>query len=121
MNALPWSGGVVPGPDPDPNPNPTPSGIIKFTDNQKWGKAYAYFWNDSSTDLGGKWPGIQMNSAGKNEYGENLFSVNIPEGATYVVFTNGTDQTVDTVLTGAEGYYTDGTKDDQGHFNTLPW
>lgn len=104
---------TVPVTDPDTT-------TVKFTDNQNWGTAYAYFWSDSKTDIGGSWPGTKMSSIGTNSYGEQVFSINIPTGATYVIFTNGSDQTVDIKLSGAEGYYTNGTKTN-GKLNAYPW
>lgn len=100
----------------------TPSGdTVKFTDNQNWGTVYAYFWSDSQTNMAGAWPGTKMTSLGTNSYGESIYSVNIPTGASYVVFSNGgSDQTVDITLTGAEGYYTTGSRTN-GKLNAYTW
>ncbi|MCD8025913.1 MAG: starch-binding protein, partial [Clostridiales bacterium] len=97
------------------------SGTIYFTDNQGWGTVYAYFWSDSSTDLGGAWPGTAMTSAGDNGYGQTNYYATIPSGATYVIFTNGTSQTEDITLSSYDGYYTDGTTDSSGHLVAYGW
>ncbi|MGN0462755.1 MAG: starch-binding protein, partial [Ruminococcus sp.] len=100
----------------------TPSGTIQFTDNQGWGdNIYAYFWSDNQIDLGGAWPGTKMGNPTNNGLGQNNYSCSIPSGATYVIFTNGSDQTVDISLSSYDGYYTDGTRDSSGHLNAYGW
>ena len=116
-------GGTVDPVDPiDPTPTPTPQGTIQFTDNLGWGdNIYAYFWADNKVDLGGAWPGTKMGNPTNNGLGQNNYSCSIPDGATYVIFTNGSDQTQDITLSGFEGYYTDGTRDGYGHLNAIGW
>ena len=101
---------------------PQPSGnTIQFTDNQGWGTVYAYFFDANGNTVGSEWPGTQMGDPSDNGFGQTNYSVSVPSGATTVVFSNGNGaQTVDTEL-GHTGYYTDGTKDDKGHFVTLSW
>ena len=101
---------------------PQPSGnTIQFTDNQGWGTVYAYFFDGSGNTVGSDWPGTQMGNPTDNGFGQTNYFVSVPSGATTVVFSNGNGtQTVDTEL-GHTGYYTDGTKDDKGHFVTLSW
>ncbi|MGN1139541.1 MAG: dockerin type I domain-containing protein, partial [Ruminococcus sp.] len=95
--------------------------VVKFTDNQGWGEAFAYFWCDEYPDMAGEWPGKAMTKEGTNEYGQDIYSTEIPAGATMVTFSGNGQQTVDIPLTDAEGYYTDGTVDDKGHFYAFPW
>lgn len=93
---------------------------ITFTDNQGWGSnIYAYFWADGKVDLGGAWPGTKMGNPTANGYGQTNYSCTIPSGATYVIFTNGSDQTVDTTIGTSEGFYTNGTRDSAGHLYTF--
>lgn len=107
---------------PDPVDPGTPSGTIQFTDNQGWGdNIYAYFWADNQVDLGGAWPGTKMGNPTDNGLGQKNYSCEIPNGATYVIFTNGSDQTQDISLGGFDGYYTDGTRDGKGHLNATGW
>ncbi len=113
---------VAPVTDP-PTTEPTTapvSNTIRFTDNQSWGNVYAYFWSDTAVELGGKWPGLKMTKYETNDYGYNNYKVDIPSGAEYVIFSNGSAQTVDIKLTGAVGYYTDGTSTD-GKLNVFAW
>jgi alpha-amylase len=121
LNAFAWGDNPTPNPGPGPDPGPTPSGTIEFTDNQGWGKVFAYFWSDSQTDIGGGWPGQQMGNGYDNGFGQTNYSIAIPSGAMYVIFSNGNGaQTVDITLTGATGYYTDGSMSD-GKYNVQSW
>ena len=123
LNAFAWGDNPTPNPpvtDP-PVTDPIPSGTIEFTDNQGWGKVFAYFWSDSQTDMGGTWPGQQMGNGYNNGFGQTNYSIAIPSGAMYVIFSNGNgDQTVEITLTGATGYYTDGSRTD-GKLNVKSW
>ncbi|MGN0459454.1 MAG: starch-binding protein, partial [Ruminococcus sp.] len=112
-----WDGGS----GGDTPTTPQPSGdTVQFTDNQGWGTVYAYFFDGSNT-VGSEWPGTQMGNPTDNGFGQTNYSISVPSGATKVVFSNGNGtQTVDTDL-GHTGYYTDGTKDDKGHYVTLYW
>ena len=121
FNALTWSSGSTGGGGDIGGGDIGGSGTtVKFTDNQKWGTVYAYFFSDSQIDMAGAWPGTPMTFLETNGYGENVYTVDIPAGATKVIFSNGTAQTVDIDLTGAEGFYTDGSQT-EGKFNALPW
>lgn len=116
------SGSVTPTEPTSPTPTPTPQGTIQFTDNMGWGdNIYAYFWADNKVDLGGAWPGSKMGNPTNNGLGQNNYSCSVPDGATYVIFTNGYDQTQDITLGGFEGYYTDGSRDGNGHLNAKGW
>ncbi|MGN0476159.1 MAG: starch-binding protein, partial [Ruminococcus sp.] len=113
-----WDGGS----GGDTPTTPQPSGdTVKFTDNQGWGTVYAYFFDSNGNTVGPAWPGTQMGDPSDNGFGQTNYSISVPSGATKVVFSNGNGtQTVDTDL-GHTGYYTDGTKDDKGHYVTLYW
>lgn len=116
------SGGGSVNPTVPTEPTPSTQGTIQFTDNWGWGdNIYAYFWADNKTDLGGAWPGTKMGNPTNNGLGQNNYSCSIPDGATYVIFTNGSDQTQDISLGGFEGYYTDGSRDGKGHLNAKGW
>lgn len=102
----------------------TPHGdTVKFTDSLGWGNVYAYFWGDGTTDLAGAWPGTAMTKIETNDFGQDVYSVSIPAGATSVVFTKGNDgpQTVDITDLGTyEGYYADGSQTN-GKYNAIGW
>jgi alpha-amylase len=97
----------------------TTSSTVKFTNNMNWSPVYAYFFNSKGT-VGKAWPGTKMTSMGRNEYNEPVFKVTIPSGATHVIFTNGSKQTVDIKLSGAEGYYLTGSTV-LGKYNVGTW
>lgn len=90
------------------------SGTIYFTDNQHWGSANAYFFNSSGT-VGSEWPGTSMSNIGDDGFGNQKFSVSVPSGATTVVFNNGSDQTEDVAIGSNNGFWTDGSRDGDGH------
>ena len=79
------------------------SNKIHFMDTANWGTAYAYFFT-GSTKVGADWPGTQMTK------GSSDYSVDIPSGATMVVFNNGNNgkKTADLALSGVYGYKADG-------------
>ena len=122
--AIPWPGSGG-GEDPG-NPGGGGGGgyggsSFKFTDNQNWGSIYVYAWNDGG-DVTAKWPGDPGGSPEQNGYGETVFTINVPDGATGCVINNGQGaQTTDITDFSVEGYYTDGSTDDKGHYVAIPW
>ena len=67
------------------------------------------------------WPGVAMKNAGTNEFNETLYTFDVPAGATYLIFTNGSEQTVDiTYSGGAVKYYPTNTKTGNG-YNVEIW
>ena len=102
--------------------SPQPSGnTVQFTDNQGWGTVYAYFFDANGDTVGSEWPGTQMGNPSDNGFGQTNYSVSVPSGATSVVFSNGNGAQTSNAEIGHTGYYTDGTKDDKGHFVTKFW
>lgn len=88
--------------------DPTPTDTILFSDTLGWGTVYAYFFANDKT-VGAEWPGTKMTSNGTNEFGQGQFKISVPSGATHVIFNNGSGtQTGNVQLTGATGYYCDG-------------
>ena len=112
-----------PSPGPGPGPDPVPGEGIKFTDNQRWGNVNIYAWDADGNALLGDWPGTPMTSIGDNDFGEPVYQYAVPENAVGVVFNQGMDgdQTEDVTNLGVEGYYTDGTRDGNGHLVAKPW
>ena len=88
--------------------NPTPSdpitsaGTVYFKNTDNWSKVNAYYWSDSNKSMM-SWPGTAM----KNE-GNGVYSINVPEGAQYIIFNNGSKQTDDLKLQGANKIYENG-------------
>ncbi len=109
--------------NPDGGETPTPPvnpGTIKlkFTNNLNWNNVRAYFFN-SNGDCTSCWPGDSMDFLENNQYGENVYIINVPDNATHVVFNGSNDQTVDLDL-GVEGYWLDGTQS-YGKYNAKAW
>ncbi|MEE0856515.1 MAG: starch-binding protein [Ruminococcus sp.] len=106
-----------------PGPDPVPGEGIKFTDNQRWGNVNMYAWDADGNALLGDWPGTPMTPIGDNDFGEPVFQGAVPQNAVGVVFNQGMDgdQTEDVTNLGVEGYYTDGTRDGNGHLVAKPW
>ena len=101
--------------------DPTSAGnTIKFTDSLNWGKVNAYFFNGGET-CGSAWPGSAMTKYETTFEGKGNYTIDIPSGATSVVFNNGNGaQTVDLAVTGVTGYYLDGSQTN-GKYNGTAW
>ncbi len=94
---------------------------VTFTNSFNWsGEIKCYYWSDSDTTMV-SWPGATMQNAGTNDFGETLYTFDVPEGATWIIFTNGTSQTVDIPFTGEARYYPTPTTNDKGHYIVETW
>ena len=60
---------------------------------KKWSKVNVYAWDDSTGNYTGEWPGSAMTSIGSN-----IYSYEVPTGATKIIFNNGTSQTSDLTI-----------------------
>ena len=81
---------------------------IYYVDNNSWGNANAYMWNDSGSN---GWPGVTMTAAGTvGEHNYAYYSVSFAQGAyTSVIFSNnGSNQTADQTIETAKPYFYDG-------------
>lgn len=89
---------------------------IYFT-NAKWwsGTIYAYAFNKASGKWMEPWPGNKMSYVRTNSYGQDIYTINIDTTAyDYIIFSNGSEQTIDISLAEAYsgiGYYTSDEKD----------
>ena len=113
----------TPGPTPTPGPDdPDTDGSFLLTDNFGWGSAYVYAWDDEGNELYGAWPGSAQAETTTNEYGETQFRCYVPTGATGVILNNGNgEQTEDIKNFSYDGYWMDGSKNDQGHYKVIGW
>ena len=94
---------------------------VTFTNSHRWsGEIKCYYWSDENTTMTA-WPGVPMQSAGTNDFGEDLYTFDVPEGATYIIFTNGSSQTADIAFEGEAKYYPTTLTNDKGHFLVEMW
>ena len=100
-----FNGGGVVTPDPEPTPS---AGTVYFKNTNNWSKVNAYYWSESNKSMM-SWPGTAM----KNE-GDGVYSIEVPEGAEYIIFNNGSAQTDDLKLQGANKIFENGTWSDYG-------
>ncbi len=111
------SGGSV-----DPTPDYPVKSTFLLTDNFGWGSAYVYAWNAAGEAINGAWPGSAMAETTQNEYGQTQFKCNVPEDAVGVILSNGNGaQTEDITDFTYDGYWMDGSKNDQGHYLVTGW
>ena len=123
-----YSGSIIDPTNPTSPTTPTSAtdptdadGTIKFTDSLNWGNVNAYFYSSSNGTCGAEWPGSAMTKYDTNIEGKGNYKIEIPAGATHVVFNNGSGaQTVDLPLSGVTGYYLDGSQTN-GKYNGTAW
>ena len=107
---------------PTQKPTEAPkSNKVTFTNSLNWsGTIYCYYWSDANTTMT-SWPGKVMTNSGSNEFAQTLYTFDVPTDATYLIFTNGSAQTVDIKYTGGEvRYYALNTKTGNG-YNVETW
>lgn len=76
---------------------------VYFSDNKNWGTVKVYYWGGS---VEAEWPGETMTYHFTNEFKEKVYKYDIPEDSTGIIFTNGSEQTVDIKAIGhSVGYY----------------
>lgn len=87
--------------------NPDAIDVVAYDNSStKWSKVNAYFWSDANNKMM-TWPGKAMTSKGNN-----IYEMEVPDGAEYVIFTNGTSQTDDLKLSGGDKIYRNGSWQD---------
>lgn len=104
-----------------PTTPPVLQNQVTFTNSLNWsGTIYCYYWSDSNTQMT-SWPGKSMTKSGTNEYGETLYTFDVPKDVKYIIFTNGSAQTVDiTYPGGVVKYYAQSSKTGNG-YNVGTW
>jgi len=93
---------------------------IYFTNALNWsGTIYAYMWNDASNQYYKAWPGKEMDYVRTNSYGQNIYKIAVDlTKYDYIIFNNGSSQTVDLSLENASNnsaFYTKNEKDGNGY------
>ena len=78
---------------------------VYYKNVNNWNPVHAYFWSDTNEHMM-EWPGIPMTLVSGN-----IFSIEVPEGATMVIFTQGDwrTQTANIQLAGPNKIYEDNT------------
>ena len=100
-----------------PPTEPAEENVVTFVNSVNWsGKLYCYYWSDTNKAMT-VWPGKAMTQSGTDVNGKALYTYEVPKDATYVIFTNGSAQTVDIPYTGGRVKYTPTTTDSKGHYN----
>ncbi len=95
--------------------------VVTFTNSFGWqGTISCYYWSDSNMNMT-SWPGVAMTNAGTNTFGETMYTLEIPTDATYVIFTNGSIQTVDIPYTGGEQKFYPVSPDSGGKYTVERW
>ena len=59
-----------------------------------------YYWSDSNKTMT-SWPGKAMTKSTTNDGGEDVYTLDIPSEATFVIFNGGSSQTLDIPITGS--------------------
>ena len=123
-------GYVPPVTEPDPtvptqpqtDPKPVDKNTVTFTNSFNWGGTIScYYWSDTNKSMT-TWPGVAMTNIGTNDFGEVCYTFDVPQGATYIIFTNGSSQTVDIPYSGGEAkFYPLTETDSQGHYKVANW
>ncbi|MEE0872175.1 MAG: starch-binding protein, partial [Ruminococcus sp.] len=90
---------------------PAPARALYFHNTLGWENVYQYAWDESGNPLTGDWPGKNLNLCGKDDYGYDIYSIDIPSGATGIVLNNNDgDQTNDITDFNVSGWYLDAEK-----------
>lgn len=79
---------------------------VYFTNNNNWGKVYAYTWGGSQNTS--SWPGNEMTYVSTNKYNEKVYKIDIASDVKGLIFSNGNGtQTVDITsgIVNGQGYY----------------
>ncbi len=95
---------------------------VTFTNSNSWsGTIYCYAWDDAGQYVTA-WPGTAMTSIGTNDYGQTMYTYEVPSNVTNLIFSNGSSQTVDIPYTGGDiRYYATSEKDSNGKFMVATW
>lgn len=100
---------------------PAESDTVTFTNSFGWeGIISCYYWSDANQTMT-SWPGTPMKNAGTNSFGQTLYTLEIPKDATYIIFTNGSVQTVDIPYSGGNQKFYPVSADSQGKYTVQNW
>lgn len=95
--------------------------IVTFTNSLNWsGTIKCYYWSNSNTNMT-TWPGKAMTYLTTNDYGQKQYTFEVPKDATYIIFTDGSSQTVDIPYSGGEVRYYAKTTMSNGAYEVGTW
>ena len=94
---------------------------LYFSNNKGWSSVNVYMWMEGGGESTA-WPGVAATLVGKNDIGEDVYSVTVDSSVyDYVIFNGSGGQTADVSVAEAAaagcGLYCLDTTDSQGHFN----
>ena len=106
----------------EPTDPPVEYYTVTFSNALRWsGKIYCYCW-ENGKDGEVSWPGAEMSYLTTNDYGENQYTCKVPSNADWVIFTNGSAQTIDIPFDGTiVNFYTKSETDGLGHYQYGTW
>lgn len=81
---------------------PVTKNYIYFKNTNNWSNVKAYYWSETNTAMT-SWPGVAMTSIGNN-----IYRIEIPSSAQYIIFNDGNSQTGDIKLQGMNMIYNNG-------------
>ena len=94
---------------------------VYLTNNYSWSTVYCFAWNSSTNNNNGNFPGLNMTYSYKNTYNQDVYVIEVPNNYNYVIFSNGSKQTVDIKLPddGDVKYYISG--ESNGKYTVSTW
>ncbi len=95
---------------------------VTFTNSKWWsGTIYCYAWVDGGTYVKA-WPGTAMTNIGTNDYGQTMYTYEVPSTVDRLIFSNGSSQTIDIVYGGGDiRYYVTDEYDSYGCSKVATW
>ena len=106
----------------EPITDPVNLNKVYFTNAHDWNTPlYCYYWSDENTKMT-SWPGEEMTLSDEFTFGPSVYTFDVPEGATYVIFSDGSKQTVDVPYSGGTiKYYPSYDPDSNGKYPVFTW
>ena len=84
---------------------------FKFTDALGWNDIKVYAWDASNNAIGGQWPGTAATFLEENDFGQKVYTINVPKNAAGVIVNGqgGNKQTanITNFAPAGGGYYVD--------------
>ncbi len=90
--------------------------IVYFTNTKGWNNVHVHMWTDGVA--GTTWPGVEPEHAGTNEFGQEIYKINV-DNYQKIIFNGDGGQTIDILLSDLGNYnsvYAADNQDGQGHY-----